>query len=102
MTAPLHLPPWAFEICPRCGRDVPLQTHDLSCPRIDPRPRAAVAWICDDCDAVLHTVGLFTDWHAALYARNAELDLRAARYFAEHPSTRPCTVTTEPRRHGTE
>jgi phage terminase large subunit GpA-like protein len=93
-------PPWAFEVCPECGCDVLLQAHDLSCPQFDSRPRAAVAWICEHCDHVLHTVGLFTDWATAIYARNAELDLRAARYFAELPGDAHDDITTESRRRG--
>jgi hypothetical protein len=95
-------PPWAFEVCSSCSREVLLELHDLSCPWVDPRPRAAVAWICNDCDVVLRTIGLFTDWKTALYARQAELDLRCARYFAEHPVHEGAPVTNESRRRGPE
>ncbi|HVD00797.1 MAG TPA: hypothetical protein VNG93_06580 [Candidatus Dormibacteraeota bacterium] len=93
-------PPWAFEICPGCGRDVLLETYDLSCPGDDSHPRFAVAWICNDCDAVLHTLGLFTAWAAATYARQAELDLRGFRYLAEHRGHADPVVTTESRQPG--
>jgi hypothetical protein len=94
-------PPWAFEVCPSCGRDVPLMMYDLTCPQFDERTRAAVAWICDDCDCILHSVGLFTSWVAANYARQAELDLRAARYCADlRNESTPDTVTTQSRRRG--
>ena len=74
-------PPYAFELCPSCGRDVVLATHDLSCLQHDPRIRVAVAWICDDCNLVLGIVGLFTSWTAAIHAHQDELDQRAATYF---------------------
>lgn len=89
-------PPWAYEHCPGCGCDVPLQKHDLSCPRYDPRTRVAVAWICDQCDHVLDLVGLFTDWPAAISACQRELDLRQACYF--NNDSLPGDITTQPRR----
>ncbi|HVC34860.1 MAG TPA: hypothetical protein VNL16_15215 [Chloroflexota bacterium] len=93
-------PPWAFEICPSCGRDVPLKMHDLTCPQFDKHTRAAVAWICDDCDCVLHTVGLFTSWAAANYARKAELDLRWYQYVDGRKTASVDTFTTQSRRRG--
>jgi hypothetical protein len=72
----------------------------------------AVAWICDHCDVVVDLVGLFTSWPAAIYARQLELDDRAARYFSDSSRQRhqpvsistDCrrTVTAEFRRHGTK
>jgi hypothetical protein len=72
-------PPWAFELCPGCGRPLPLGTQEFTCPCFDHRTRVAVAWICDDCDLIVGMVGLFTTWLDAITARQRELDDRAHR-----------------------
>jgi hypothetical protein len=100
--------PWAFELCPGCGRNVPLATHDLTCWQYDLRTRVAVAWICDDCDLVVGVVGLFTAWDAAISARQRELDDRAGSYFSAASRLQSESITidrcrnaiTEFRRHG--
>jgi hypothetical protein len=79
----LDEPPWASQPCPACGRPVPLDTHELTCPCFSPRTRLAVAWICDRCNLVVGLVGLFTSWAAAVSARQRELDRRGARHIAE-------------------
>lgn len=110
MTTVFHPPPWAFELCLGCGRAISLAAHELTCFCFDPRTRIAVAWICDDCDTIVDLVGLFTSWSAAIAARQAELDVRAARYLDDVSGSQPDpvpldrrhNVITEPRRYSTK
>ena len=104
------LPPWTFQLCPGCGRAVPLAMHDLTCLPFDIHTRVAVAWICHHCDLVLDLLGLFTSWDAAICAHQRELDDRARRYFnqASHADDQTIStdsrlnVTAQFRRHGTK
>ena len=100
MTTLSDPPPWTLEPCPDCGRPLPLDTYELTCPCFDSRTRIAVAWICDDCDLIVGVVGLFTTWHDAISARQRLLDERGARYLREPPSSVP-TITAERRRNVT-
>ena len=66
--------------CPRCGTQVLLSKHDLSCPcqRHYPDSRIVVGWICEDCNLVLELVGLFTSWADAI--SSFEQEVRRQRF----------------------
>lgn len=76
-------PAWALEMCLGCTRYTTLQAYELSCCcscshcRHDHRQTlVALAWICDSCDRVLESVGVFTSWPAAQDARRRALKRR--------------------------
>ena len=76
MTPLFDVPLWGFELCATCGRQLPLTAYELTCPCSDPRTRILVAWICEDCDVIVGTVGLFTSWSDAISAGQHALDDR--------------------------
>ena len=106
MTPLFDTPLWGLEPCTACGRQIPLTAYELTCPCFDPRTRILVAWICEDCDAVLGTVGLFTSWSDAISTGQRALDDRVGRYVggASNIVTTDCrrNVTTESRRDSTK
>jgi len=80
---PPEPPIWAFEICVGCARFTTLEVYQLSCwcscsQRCHDQQRnlVALAWICDHCDRVLESVGLYTNWPAAQDARRRTLKQR--------------------------
>ncbi len=80
---PSDPPPWWLEMCLGCARYTALEVYELSCccscgacGHGDSRSLFAVAWICDHCDHVVESVGLFTNWPAALDARRRVLNRR--------------------------
>ena len=84
LTAQTPQPPiWAFEICVGCARYTTLEIYELasccsgsqSCHDHQPI-LVALAWICDHCDRVLESVGLYTSWPAAQNARRRTLKQR--------------------------
>ncbi len=76
-------PPWAAEWCFSCGAYTDLDVYELSCccscgqcSHDDRRRLFAVAWLCDYCDRVIESAGLFTHLSAALDARRRLLKHR--------------------------
>jgi hypothetical protein len=76
-------PPWALEMCLACTRHTSLEAYKLSCCcscrqccHDHRRCLFAVAWICDHCNYVLESVGLYTNWPAAQDARRRTLKQR--------------------------
>lgn len=75
--------PWALEMCVGCWRYALLQVYELSCccscrrcAHDYSRRLFAVAWICDHCDQVIESVGVFTRCAAALDGRRRILKQR--------------------------
>jgi len=97
MTPLFDTPLWGFLPCTTCGRQVPLTTYELTCPCFDPRTRILVAWICEDCDVIVGTVGLFTSWSDAISAGQRALDDRTLGYLGDTSNI----VTTDRRRNVT-
>ena len=82
-----HRPPeppiWAFEMCAGCARYATLEIYPLSCCcscsqccHDYQRNLVALAWICDHCNRVLESVGLYTSWPAAQDGRRRTLKQR--------------------------
>ena len=76
-------PPWWLEMCVGCWRYTELAVYEFSCScscrrccHDDSRQLFAIAWICDHCDVVVESVGVFTRWSAALDARRRVLKRR--------------------------
>jgi len=76
-------PPWWLEMCVGCWRYTALEVYELSCccscrrcNHDGERQLSAVAWICDNCDVVVESVGVFTHWPTALDARRQVLKRR--------------------------
>src|SRR6266568_8721235 len=76
-------PPWWLEMCLGCWHYTELDVYELSCccscrhcAHDDRRQLFAVAWICDHCDVVVESAGLFSRWSAALDARRRVLKRR--------------------------
>jgi hypothetical protein len=103
MTPLFDMPLWGFEPCTTCRRQIPLTAYELTCPCFDPRTRILVAWICQDCDIIAGTVGLFSSWSDAISAGQTALD---DRYLGDASNifTADCrrNVTTESRHHSTK
>jgi hypothetical protein len=78
---PASEPPlWALEWCPGCARYTALAIFELACCcpcaqccHDHKRNLVALAWVCDRCDRVLDSVGLYTSWAAAQDARRRTL-----------------------------
>jgi hypothetical protein len=106
MTPLFDVPLWGYEPCTTCGRQVPLTTYALTCPCFDPRTRILVAWVCEDCDVIAGTVGLFSSWSDAISAGQSTLDDRASRYLGNASnivtSDRRRNVIAESRRSSTK
>src|SRR5215469_13765715 len=105
MTPLFDTPLWGFQSCTTCGRQVPLTTYELTCPCFDPRTRILVAWVCEDCDVIAGTVGLFTSWSDAISAGQRALDDRALGYVGDTLNIVTAArrnVTAESRRNSTK
>ena len=106
MTPLFDVPLWGYDSCTTCGRQVPLTAYELTCPCLDPRTRILVAWICEDCDLIAGTVGLFSSWSDAISAGQSALDDRAGRYLGDAvnivTTDRRQNVITESRPHSTK
>ncbi len=73
-------PVWALEWCPGCTHYTLLAIFELACCCFcaqcchdHQRNLVALAWVCDHCDRVLESVGLYTSWAAAQDARRRTL-----------------------------
>ena len=82
--APAEPPIWTLEICVGCARYTEPDIYQLTCCcscgdcwHNHRQHLFALAWICNHCDHVIESVGLYTNWPAALDARRRTLQQRA-------------------------